>query len=407
VAAFLAWAICCVAQNPLQITSPASGTVVSPGQTITFVVTADSSVSNIAILGQNPLGFSQTTTAPLQFVLPIPADTTFDRYQVRAVGVAGGQDIESEPITLFVDSPDFLANIRTQPSSLHFRAAGEVMPLRVIATAPDGTQHNVTYSKQTTYRSSDQTVATVDARGLVNAVGPGAAVIFVDLGLVSVPVNVPANANADTVPPVTTASVSPLPNAAGWNNSTVTIQFLSTDNESGGSGVKQITYSAVGAQTVASTNVPGASASLIINAEGITTVTFFGTDNAGNTETAKTLTIQLDKTPPNVACTASPDTLWPPNHKLVTINVSVTISDSLSGSAGFSLASVTSNEPDSGVGDIQGFVIGTASTNGQLRAERLGSGTGRVYTLTYTGTDLAGNTATCSTNVSVPHDRGQ
>jgi hypothetical protein len=67
---------------------------------------------------------------------------------------------------------------------------------------------------------------------------------------------------------------------------------------------------------------------------------------------------------------------------------------------------VTSNEPDSGAGDIQGWMIGTAGTTGQLRAERSGSGNGRIYTLTYQGADRAGNTATCAAPVTVPHDQG-
>ena len=58
-------------------------------------------------------------------------------------------------------------------------------------------------------------------------------------------------------------------------------------------------------------------------------------------------------------------------------------------------------------GDIQGFTTGTAAVNGLLRAERLGTGTGRVYTFTYQGSDRAGNSATCRTSVAVPHDQGQ
>jgi len=290
----------------------------------------------------------------------------------------------------------------------------------------------------------------------------------------------------DTTPPVTTVAASPGPNANGWNNANVTVTLNSTDNEPGGTGMKGITYAASGAQTIPSTIFGGASTSLVISAEGITTITFFGTDNAGNVETPKTLTIKLDKTPPiitptrtplpnangwnnanvtvsfqcadslsglaagsppapttlsteggnqsvsgtcqdlagnsasatvtginidktppAVACSANPSILWPPNNKLVPINVSVNVTDSLSGPAGFTLVSVTSNEPDSGQGDIQGFVAGTASTNGQLRAQRLGSGTGRVYTFTYSGSDRAGNTASCITTVNVPHDQGQ
>ena len=61
---------------------------------------------------------------------------------------------------------------------------------------------------------------------------------------------------------------------------------------------------------------------------------------------------------PTLACSASPKGLWPPNHKMVNIAVSVTLS-------GFKLTSVTSNEPDNGLGDgdttndIQGWAIGT------------------------------------------------
>jgi hypothetical protein len=211
----------------------------------------------------------------------------------------------------------------------------------------------------------------------------------------------------DTTPPVTVASVSPGPNTNGWNNTNVTVALNSTDNEPNGTGVKDIIYGATGAQNIAATIVNGASTSFIISTEGITTITFFGTDNAGNIEVMRTITIRLDKTPPTVTCSPNPNLLWPPNNKLVPVNVSVNVTDSLSGPAGFNLVSVTSNEPDSGLGEIQGFVVGTPSTSGQLQAQRLGSGSGRIYTFTYSGADRAGNLTSCTTTVSVPHDQGK
>jgi hypothetical protein len=102
----------------------------------------------------------------------------------------------------------------------------------------------------------------------------------------------------DTTPPTTTGASSPLANGAGWNNSDVTVNLSAADN-AGGSGVKQVTYSASGAQTIASTTVAGATAAPVITAEGTTTVSFYATDNAGNTETTKTVTVMIDKTPPN------------------------------------------------------------------------------------------------------------
>ena len=118
-----------------------------------------------------------------------------------------------------------------------------------------------------------------------------------------------------------------------------------------------------------------------------------------------------DTTPPTVTCSATPSILWPPNHTLVRVSATVRVADAGSGPAGFTLVSVASNEPDNGLGDgdqpndIQGFVVGTADTSGFLRAERSGKGQGRVYTLTYKGSDVAGNSATCRTSVTVPHNR--
>lgn len=119
----------------------------------------------------------------------------------------------------------------------------------------------------------------------------------------------------------------------------------------------------------------------------------------------------LDITPPTVTCSATPSILWPPNHKLVSVTATVTVADAGSGPDGFMLVSVTSNEPDNSLGDgdqpndIQGFVVSTADTSGSLRAERSGKGHGRVYTLAYRASDVAGNSAICSTTVTVPHNR--
>ncbi len=74
------------------------------------------------------------------------------------------------------------------------------------------------------------------------------------------------------------------------------------------------------------------------------------------------------------------------------------------------LLSVVSNEADNGLGvgdtagDIQGAAVGTDDRELMLRAERGGKGTGRIYTLTYTARDAAGNVGTAQVTVAVPHD---
>jgi hypothetical protein len=136
-------------------------------------------------------------------------------------------------------------------------------------------------------------------------------------------------APADQTPPTTTAAVSPVPNAAGWALSNVTVTLVATD-EAGGSGVKEIVYSAGGAQTIGATTVPGGTASVQFTAEGTTTLAYFARDVAGNQEAAKTLTVKLDKTPPTVsaAATSQPN---PSGWYTATVTVQFTCADTLSG----------------------------------------------------------------------------
>jgi hypothetical protein len=110
-------------------------------------------------------------------------------------------------------------------------------------------------------------------------------------------ISVTVNAVADTVAPTATAALAPLPNEAGWNNTAMTVAVTTVDNP-GGSGVAQITYSISGAQEVPLTTVAGGVASIPVTVEGLSVITYFATDNAGNVESPKTLTGRLDLTAP-------------------------------------------------------------------------------------------------------------
>lgn len=116
-----------------------------------------------------------------------------------------------------------------------------------------------------------------------------------------------------------------------------------------------------------------------------------------------------DLTPPAVSCSVSPNRLWPVNHKMMNISATVSVTDAGSGPAGFKLRSVTSSEPINAKGDgntsddMQGWTVDSADVTGQFRAERSGNLRDRLYTLTYEGFDVAGNSATASCTVTVPH----
>jgi hypothetical protein len=53
-----------------------------------------------------------------------------------------------------------------------------------------------------------------------------------------------------------------------------------------------------------------------------------------------------------------------------------------------------------------GAEIGTEDYSFQLRAERAGPGSGRIYTASYKVIDPAGNETDASAEAIVPHDQG-
>ena len=135
-------------------------------------------------------------------------------------------------------------------------------------------------------------------------------------------------------------------------------------------------------------------------------VTYFATDAADNQEPARTLDVKLDFGAP--AISGMPDdacTLWPVNHEVVQVAV-VTATDAVSGVAPASFeVTATSNEPTNP--HEPDFVVTPDGSGGfvvELRAERFGTGAGRLYTITATATDLAGNVTTTTATCSVPHD---
>jgi hypothetical protein len=127
----------------------------------------------------------------------------------------------------------------------------------------------------------------------------------------------------------------------------------------------------------------------------------------GNAEAAKTFTVKLDKTPP--AISGMPGVgceIWPPNHKLVLV-ATVAANDGLSGLASFN-TNVASSEPASpGQSDTMTTGSGLDPRAISLRAERLGNGPGRIYTLSATAKDLAGNSTTAVVTCTVPLDKDQ
>ena len=104
---------------------------------------------------------------------------------------------------------------------------------------------------------------------------------------------------------------------------------------------------------------------------------------------------------------ASPNVLWPPNHKMVPVTITASVSEAVTAAPVVRIVAVSSNEPVDGTGD--GHTSSDWQVTGpltlQVRAERSGNGSGRVYTILVEAVDAAGNVARSPVTVSVPRSR--
>lgn len=129
------------------------------------------------------------------------------------------------------------------------------------------------------------------------------------------------------------------------------------------------------------------------------------TDPATLSSSATTTKVTVvHQNPVCTAAQASAAVLWPPSHKLILVQIlGVTDPDNLSTT--IAVTTVTQDEPINGLGD--GDTSPDAVIQGQgvlLRAERAGTGNGRVYHVSFTATDSKGGSCVGAVNVTVPHD---
>ena len=161
----------------LTITSPAPGTVVSPGQTVVLTVAAigNASITYVAVVGEDPFGLSATsTTVPAQFSFTVPSRIASRPFDFTATGATvTGAPVRSAPIEIDVERPDLPRTLSTLLPSLTLGVTGERSPVVVTGTFPDDSVVDVTRSSHVTYQVADQNIATVDAEGVVTAVRPG------------------------------------------------------------------------------------------------------------------------------------------------------------------------------------------------------------------------------------------
>jgi uncharacterized repeat protein (TIGR01451 family) len=203
---------------------------------------------------------------------------------------------------------------------------------------------------------------------------------------------------SDTIPANTTFVSATLP--AGWSRADAVV--------AGGTGTLMFTNASVaGGGTASFTVVVKINAGVLggtVISNTATASSDVVDDVPGNN--SKTATTTVDPTPPTVSTpTADPSSLWPKNHKMRDVTINYTATDSCGG-VNCQITNITSNQPVDGTGD------GDTSPDWEfvdehhvrLRAESAGGSEGRIYTITVTCTDAAGNSTTKTVEVHVGHN---
>jgi uncharacterized repeat protein (TIGR01451 family) len=195
---------------------------------------------------------------------------------------------------------------------------------------------------------------------------------------------------SDTLP----ANVSFVSASAGCSYAAPTVTCSAGNLAAGASQTFDVTVTAQsGGTSIVNTATAGSSTNEI--------------DPGNNTST---VTTSLNHNPVCTDLALTGDSMWPPNHRLVRFTAGGA-TDADGNTLTTTITNVTQDEPLNGLGDGDTGPVDAASVAGHpdqvdLRAERSGTGDGRVYRVTVSVSD--GNGGSCTATLStatVPHDQ--
>jgi hypothetical protein len=148
---------------------------------------------------------------------------------------------------------------------------------------------------------------------------------------------------------------------------------------------------------------------------GVHVLTLTVDDGVDGTDTDDVqVTIVADPVPPQLVLSPMSTELWPPNHKVHALSAADFVQSATDdcdvevGPEDVHFVRGTSDEEDNGKGDgntTGDLLFDAQCTSALVRSERAGPGDGRVYQLTLSLADAAGNAAEAVVDVAVPHDR--
>lgn len=158
-----------------------------------------------------------------------------------------------------------------------------------------------------------------------------------------------------------------------------------------------------------------------LNTPGVTNVTFWAEDVAGNASDTQTVAYTINGSPtvaPNqspmcAGAYATTGLIWPANHEPVPFGVAGIV-DPDGDAVAIAITSILQDEPTNTQGDGKTSIdaAGIGQATGWLRAERMGPQNdrtyhnGRLYEISFTASDGKGGACTGVIRIGVPHDAG-
>ncbi|HMC67863.1 MAG TPA: IPT/TIG domain-containing protein, partial [Mycobacteriales bacterium] len=338
-------------------TGKASSVVVSGGGATITALTPAGVYGIVDVTVRNPGGLADTKTQAFTFTTAAaPAITT-----VSPDNGPGGTHV-------VITGTGFATSAAAVPANVTVGGQPLLSPVVVGATEIDGVVPNLP-------------VGTYDV-GVVNPDGQGA----IDS---SPGYTYPSDGTAPTTTASATANGSPY-TFNTFTNKHVTVTLTATDN-SGGSGVKNISYSETGGQTLSQTAVPGSQTTVPITNNGTTTISFFATDLAGNAETPQSVVVKVDSLAPVLTTSATipsgPYTSGNTTNQHVTVTFSCT--DPGTGASGILSLTPSSASTTTSSGTNPVAITVTSAGSGQSVSAICVDNSGNSSSSSFSGIDIS------------------
>lgn len=107
----------------------------------------------------------------------------------------------------------------------------------------------------------------------------------------------------DVTPPTSTVTLTPPTPASGWHQGDVIAAIIATDADS---GVEMIDYQTISGNQILGGSAIGEQVAVTINNEGLSVLSYFATDKAGNVEQQHSVSVSIDRTAPEITAVRAP-----------------------------------------------------------------------------------------------------